>query len=179
VLLPAILLTTVGLVRYFQGGGRLDRSGFGLSAPATVGEEFHAGAPLGASSGQIEVLAVRPVGVSGPVAVDLRLVLETGRAHLGSFRGPLPSHYVVLPLPSPGNGLKVNTGGPETVYSLDLRMIPTAAGVSRVKGVDVTYRSGALRERTARITAAICIDASSDWRDHVRDKRGGCAGKAP
>jgi hypothetical protein len=172
VLLPSILLATFGLGRYLHGGGRLDRSGFPVSGPVSIGEEFHVGAPLGASGGEIEVLTVRPIGVTGPVVVDVRVVLESAKIPLG-FRGPLPSDVAVLPLPSPGNALKVNTGGVHTIYSLDLRMIPTAAGVSRVEGIEVTYRAGVLRQRTARFSGT-CITAFTDWRNHLDDVERDC-----
>lgn len=167
VLLPATFLACIALVRYFSGGPRLGPSGARVSAPVTVGEEFHAGVPLPTRGGDVELIEVRPVGVTGAVVVDVRLATRSQSATtlLGTVRGPLTERDGVVVLPtSAAKGLTITMDGREPVYTLDVRMIGTEPGTSGLTGVDVTYRAGFLRQRTARLNVAICLHASSDWR---------------
>ena len=177
-LLPATVVAAISSLRYLKAGPRMRAVGFGISAPVTVGEEFHVGVPLPTRGGAVELVDVRPVGVSGPVTIDTRLTVPgpSGR-QLGSVRGPLTRDDAIALPQSSVRGVVASTDGPPTMYTVDVRMIATAPGTSMFTAFEVTYRAGFLRQRTARFNVSVCLHASSDWTtDRVTDRACGHAG---
>lgn len=142
-------------VLYLRGGDRLTGAGGTVSLAVAQGEEFHAFASLDSGGGSVELVSVRPVGVSDGLEVDVRLVLLGDGSFLGAWRGPLESAYEFPEL----RGTVITQGRDLAGYALDLRAVASRTGTYRVEAVDVTYRAGFLRTRTARIPARslVCV----------------------
>src|SRR5206468_13095575 len=100
VLVPLTILAAVWLARYPAGGGRLAQEEFGFAAPVTVGEEFHVGVALRSTGGTLGLIDIRPVGVSGPVIVDVHVGRRAWPGGFGSVRGPLTASDGIVVLPT-------------------------------------------------------------------------------
>ena len=158
-LIGAVLI--VSAVVYVRGGDRLTGSGGGVSASVTIDEEFHTMAQLETHGASLELVSARPVGLSEGLEADVQLVRVREADPTGSSRGPLSDAYE--PIGLSGYLLQTLDGADET-YWLDVTAVATEAGRQTMEGVEVTYRDGFLRERTAVIPMPLCLAASTDWR---------------
>lgn len=150
----ALVAAGGGALAYEQHGARLSGGMGEYGAGRPTGTEMHSIVMLDTHGGTVELRSATPVGVEGGVDADVQLVRLRG-GHPGFFDGPLGDGYEVLSL----RGASVTTHRTRDDYPLwlDLRVVTTQPGVARVAGIDVRYRTGVLRERTAHLDAPLCL----------------------
>ncbi len=162
--LLAVVIVAAGLTTgawlYLREGGRLVGAGGSITAPVKVGEEFHTMAFLETRGGPIELVSAVPVGESEGARVEVALVDVGDRGFIGSSTGPLGPDYELLDI----DGFHLDLPDADKGrHALDLRVVPEREGVHQVSAIAVTYRDGFLRERTATLTAPLCLLAFDDW----------------
>ena len=160
----ALAVGTLAVRAYQNGGAHLSGGGFGaVGGPITTGQELHTSVHLETGGGEVVLLSAKPVRSDGDVRVQIRLAqVPPGRGGVGAWRDSLPYGTVELP------GRTVQGTHLSPVW-LDVSIVATRAGVHRLDGIEITYRAGALRTRTARFGVGVCVSASADWRRDTND----------
>ncbi|MGV3760520.1 MAG: hypothetical protein ACO1PW_13420 [Actinomycetota bacterium] len=161
VLVPLVIAALVASVVYLQGGARLTGSGGSIGGPVDIGAEFHTTVFLDTDGGTIELVSARPIGATPDLRVELTLVRPTdGAVGVGSNRGPLDDRFRPVEL----RGHRLRTSDPDDLnHLIDVRLVATSEGIHQLAGIEVTYRSGFLRERTAVLPVPVCLSATDDW----------------
>lgn len=162
VLVPMAAVVLAALALYLRGGDRPTGAGGGVSAPVDVGAEFHTTVFLDTDGGTVEFVSARPVGATPALQVELTLVeRRSGANGIGAARGPLDDErYRQVPL----EGHHLRTSSPdEPHHEIAGHLVPGSRGVHQLRGIEVTYRAGFLRERTALLDVPVCLSAWTDW----------------
>jgi len=170
VLVPLAILATLGSARFVSGGPRLHGGGGSVSGPAAIGEEFHSMVELDTGGHPVTILRAHAVGVAGNVEVRTTLVRLGVNNPIASSRGPLGAGFETI-------GLPVQIAASprvRAVYAFDVALRPTGKGTASVAGINVTYRAGLLRTRTATLSVWVCIHGSDDWRTDRSDFSRSC-----
>jgi|GEM_PF-6780234 len=159
--MPLAAALLVGTALYLSGGDRVTGAGGGVSAPVDLGAAFHTTVLLDTDGGTVELVSARPVGATPGLEVELTLVEARGSAGVGAARGPLDDErFRQLPL----EGHRLRTGQADEVrHLIDVRLVPGARGIHQLRAIEVTYRAGFLRERTAVLDVPVCLSAWTDW----------------
>ncbi len=158
----AVLLATGawGVRSYARGGGHLELPSGYTSGPVTIGDEFHLLLDLYVEEDPIELRSLA-VTSTGDGEVDVRLVRLVGGAPGGSFTGPLPDDYEVVPV----RGHEIS-GDPSmdgvSHYALDVRVVADAPGPTGITEVAVDYDAGRFRSRRAVVREPLCVRAVTD-----------------
>lgn len=144
-----------------------------MTAPVIIDEELDVLIPLDTGGEDVTLVRTNAVGVTGTATVDVRLLRtrEPVRAYFlrGSLRQAIPGMpaYDVLPLAGAtvnGLGWDRSDERERLQYVLDVRLRPPDTGAHGIKALEVTYRSGFLRARTAVLSSTLCVLASAHWR---------------
>jgi hypothetical protein len=139
-----------GAVGYLAGGGRVHGNGpTAAYSGVPVGEEVHTTLFIEVVGGPVEIVSAEVRSSSDRLAGDVRVVVSEAQPVFG-VRGPRPG---VRTQPVANRRI----AGEST--QLDMRLVATAPGRHDIDAVAITYRAGAVRERTAILPMSLCVDA--------------------
>jgi hypothetical protein len=149
-----VVVLGVGTGLYLLGGGRLAAQTGRTSLSGARGDELHTFLRLGTGGDTVELVSAHAVGLDPELEAEVRLVRLVGGSPIGSSVGPLGDGYEIVKLA----GSRIRSSPPGDVpYWLDLRLVTSGLGEHCLHGVDVTYRAGFLRTRTARLATEVCV----------------------